>query len=343
MKIKIWNVLILAFIILMAGCTPMVKKRLDPLIGKIYDSKLKKEVAYQMLLQKMMDARVIYLGENHENADHHKIQLRILKDLIRAGKKPIIGFEFFSTDQTGHLMSFVQIATPKILPGSLEIREMDLREKLGWHSHGDPTWQFYYQLIELALKNKLTIFGADLPKCIVKRIVRVGVENLTGVENNLLQPTFFDDMAYQQLMYSKFKAVHCGFSTPKMSERMYQAWIARNDTMAYSIVSMLAEDENQPIVMILGAGHVQHNMAVYDRVSFYKPDLKQINLGLQEIATKLIQVEDYLEETTVENRTFLPSHEYFWFTERNSYEDPCEKFKGMLQGMTKPTGMGGDE
>jgi uncharacterized iron-regulated protein len=341
MKIKIWNAFILVFIFWMIGCTPMIKKSVDPLIGKIYESSKQQEVSYQMLFKKMLDARVIYLGENHENADHHAIQLRILKDLIQAGKKPLIGFEFFSIDQTAHLMSFVQIKPHNTDPQSIVIKEKDLREKLGWHAHGDQAWQYYYQLIELALKNKLTIFGADLPKCIVKRIVRVGAENLTGIENNLLQPTFFDDMPYQQLMYSKFKAVHCGFSTPKMSERMYQAWIARNDTMAYSIVSMLPDDENRPLVMILGAGHVQHNMAVYDRVAFYKPDLNQINLGLQEIATKPSDAKSYMANTVVEDKTFLPSHEYFWFTDRNSYEDPCEKFKGMLQGMTKPTGMGG--
>jgi len=220
MKIRMWNVVILVFIIWIAGCAPMVKKNLDPLIGKIYKSSKQQEVSYQMLFQEMSGAQVIYLGENHENADHHKIQLQIVQDLIDAGKKPIIGFEFFSIDQTAHLMSFVQVNPHSPFPQSIDIREKDLREKLGWHAHGDQSWRFYYQLIELALKNRLIIFGADLPKCIVKRIIRVGVENLTGIENNMLQPTFFEDRFYKQLMYSKFKAVHCGFSTPKMSERM---------------------------------------------------------------------------------------------------------------------------
>lgn len=339
MKFKVLNVIFSIFIVWLIGCTPMINKRIDPLIGKIYDSSNQKEISYEELFKKIQANQVIYLGENHENSDHHAIQLQILQDLIRAGKKPLIGFEFFSTAQTSHLMTFVQAKSYGDSNEEANIRENDLREKLGWQNQNDQFWKFYFQLIELALKNRLTIFGTDLPKGVIKRIVRVGIGQLTPVEKKFIQSTNFNDPIYKKLMFSKFKAVHCGFSTPKMSERMYQDWVARNDSMASSIAAMLLDDVNQPLVMILGGGHVQHNMAVFERVAHLKPGITQLNLGLQEVAIQPEDLSAYMEATKLDNREFLPSHEYFWFTQRNSYEDPCDKFREMLKGMAETKGM----
>ena len=136
-------------------------------------------------------------------------------------------------------------------------------------------------------------------------------------------------------MCAKFKAAHCGFCNERMSERMYQSWTARNDAMAYSIASMVQEDSNQPIAMIIGGGHTQHNMAVFERVTFFRPSIKQVNVGIQEVAIKPVPAETYMEKTMLDGREFLPAHEYIWFTDRASYEDPCEQFFKQMSKMKK--------
>ena len=313
----------------------MLTKRDDPLIGKLFSSATQKEISYGELLNKMVAVDIIYLGENHDNAGQHQHQLRIIEDLIKNGKKPRLGFEFFSTDQTGSLMSYVAQKKWKH-PGQSDSKgEEQLRSNLGWQNRTDESWQFYFAFINLALKNNLTVFGADLPRGIIKRITQKGVGHLTNIEKSFLKPSGFLDNAYRELMFAKFKNAHCGFAHQKMMEKMYETWLERNDAMAHSIITMFNEAPDQPIVVILGKGHVEHNMAVFGQVKSLQNNIRQLNLGFFEISLTPSDLVDYFPVETVAGKPFLPSHEFVWFTQRSSYEDPCARFEKMLRSMKK--------
>ena len=318
------------------GCAPMKVKRDDPLIGKIFASENQREISYKDWLAKATLADVIYLGENHENADHHQIQFDIISDLIKAGKKPQLGFEFFSVEQTSYLMAYAK-GKSKGMHGtvSAKTQEKRLRINLGWQYRSDRNWQFYFRLIKLAKTHKLMIFGADLSAGTVTRIARGGIDELTPVEQKLLQPTGFENSAYKKLMFNKFKASHCGYARKDHQERMYQTWIARNDTMARSIVAMSEARPKEPVVMILGGGHTEYNMAVFERVQMLMPEIRQMNLGLQEIYIKPAPLNSYLEATEIDGVKFDAGHQYFWFTQRFSYDDPCKRFRKALKKMGK--------
>lgn len=318
------------------GCTPMKIKRDDPLIGKIFTTIDQRELTRTELLDKATAADVIYLGENHENADHHQIQFDMINDLLKAGKKPQLGFEFFSVEQTSFLMAYVGGNKRRMHGASSEEGlEKRLRQNLGWQIRSDRSWQFYFRFIKLAKKHQLTVFGADLPAGIISRIARGGIDALTPVEKTLLQPTGFTHAAYKKLMFEKFKASHCGFAREDHQERMYQTWVARNDAMARSIVAMAEAQPEQPVVVILGRGHTEHNMAVFERVLHLKPGVRQLNLGLTEIYRQPAPLESYLQTTEIDGQTFDPAHPFLWFTQRFSYEDPCERFKKHLKKMSE--------
>lgn len=313
------------------GCSPMTVKRDDPLIGKIFASADQSEISYAALLDRATRVGVIYLGENHENADHHRIQLELIRDLIAKGKQPQIGFEFFSVEQTSYLMGYTTGRFPGGHGVSEKNLEVRLRHDLGWQNREDRSWQFYFEFLKLARDRHLTVFGADLAAGTVNRIARTGIDGLTPVEKALLRPTGFDSPPYKELMFEKFKAAHCGFARESHQERMYQTWLARNDTMARSIVAMADASPDQPVVVILGGGHTEHNMGVFERVQHLRPDIRQLNLGLTEIFRESAPLDEYLSTTTIGGQTFLPAYEYLWFTQRFSYEDPCLRFKEQLK------------
>ncbi len=334
---KLAKKLLIALLIgTLLGCTPMKVKRDDPLIGKIFASEDQREISYKNWLAKATLADVIYLGENHENADHHQIQFDIINDLIKAGRKPQLGFEFFSVEQTSYLMAYANKKSKrKHGTVSAETQEKRLRVNLGWQNRSDRNWQFYFRLIELAKTHQLLIFGADLSAGTVTRIARGGINGLTPVENKLLQPTGFENSAYKKLMFEKFKASHCGYARKDHQERMYQTWIARNDTMARSIVAMSEARPTELVVMILGGGHAEYNMAVFERVQVLIPEIRQMNLGLQEIYLEPAPLNSYLDTTEIDGVKFEAAHQFFWFTQRFSYDDPCKRFRKALKKMGK--------
>lgn len=332
-----WLALMILITALIGGCTQTQQKtmRQDPLIGTIVSSQTGKQVSYDLLLKKALAAEVVYLGEKHDNAEHHAHQRRLIKDLIQQGTSPILGFEFFSMEQTGALMRYVTQAGSPHGDTHDHIAEQRLRRDLGWLSRSDESWEFYFSFIRLARENKLIVFGADLPREIVRRITRNGVDSLTAVELSLLRSTDLRNEAYRELMYDAFKAAHCGFAHQEMQEKMYQAWLQRNDTMAFSLVQMHRQYPDRPIVMILGNGHVEYNMAVYERATFLQPSLNQLNIGLQEISIHPAPLTDYLQTVTRKGREFPPPHDFLWFTQRSSYENPCETFHNQLKQLKK--------
>ncbi len=315
------------------NCTTMTPKREDPLIGKIVDSSNEGEISYLQLLEQATHSDVIYLGENHENADHHEIQLKIIRDLIEAGKKPQLGFEFFSIEQTGYLTAYVRRSSNRMHKLPEDKLEGKLRRELGWQDRPDKTWLFYFRFMQLARKHQLTVFGADLPAGTVRSISRNGIDGLSPVEKSLLQPTGYKNKAYKKLMFEKFKAAHCGFAMKNHQERMYETWLARNDTMSRSITAMAEANPKQPVIVILGGGHTQHNMGVFERTGHLLPDVRQLNIGLTEIFRQEAPLEAYLQHETIDGQRFQPAHEYLWFTQRSSYKDPCKRFRKHLEAM----------
>ncbi|MBF0279979.1 MAG: ChaN family lipoprotein [SAR324 cluster bacterium] len=305
----------------------LASPREDPLIEQIVVASTQQSISEEELIQKMLAVDVLYFGEKHDNKRHHEIQKNLLESLIAQGKKPILGFEFFYQHQSSDLIQFIE-AMPSPFhkkQASPEKAEKQLRQQLGWQNRSDEDWHYYFSLIKLAKQHRLSVFGADLPKGLVTRISRGGVETLNPVESRLLNPTGFENENYRQLMYEKFKDSHCGWSSPELSRKLYQSWIARNDAMAQALAAMITP-ETGPVVLVVGGGHIGHNMGVYERVEHLHPGVKQLNFGMIEIFMEPAPLADYLERPQVEEITYLPMHEIYWFTQRADYEDPCKKF-----------------
>jgi len=312
----------------LSGCSlvPSEVRRDDALLGQIVDSRSGQSLGVDALVERMAAADVVYLGESHDNADHHAKQKQLLEALVARGMMPVLGFEFFDVGQTGYLQQYVsgQASMMQLHGGASPLTpEQRLRRQLGWQERSDRDWDFYFQLIELAKTHQLSIFGADLAAGIKLRLSRVGISGLNPVESYQLVRMQNPGDDYRELMYAKFREGHCGWGEEPMLSRLYQTWNARNNRMAESIVQMASGSDGAPVVMILGNGHTEHNRAVYGQVAYLNPGLQQLNLALQPISIDPSPLADYLAATTVGATDFGPRHELLWFTQRHDYQDPC--------------------
>ncbi|MBF0138343.1 MAG: ChaN family lipoprotein [Magnetococcales bacterium] len=299
-----------------------------------------KVISRQDLLARMGEARVIYLGEKHDNPTQHQLQREIIQNLVEMGKRPAIGLEFFSRAQTSWLLNFTEAkqspmkgSAAESSHASLSHEGESLRQRLGWEQR--PEWDFYYPLILVARHKKLPVFGADLPQGMRFHITRVGMSGISPVERALIPSTGFVHEDYRQLMQKQLSEAHCGAAAPDLLDRLYATWVARNDTMAASITAMLKElPSSEPIVMILGAGHVARDMGVLERVAHLNPGVRQLNLGFKEISASPATSDfaTYQQPVQVGNTRFAPEHGYLWFTPPAPAtdapdQDPCALFR----------------
>lgn len=341
------SVILFQFLILTA-CShipksqPQVKNLDDPIINQIYSSAKQVPEEFGGLLDAMLESDVIYLGENHDNTHQHRIQLDIIEALVAKGLQPAIGFEFFSRQQTSHLIRH-QNSDDKYHHADAEhSAEKLLRVQLGWAENRDEDWQHLYPILQYAREQKLPVFGADLSPTLRKQLSKGGYAGLNPVEKLLVPESTFSNPDYQEFMYQRFTQAHCGWRDDNYLQNLYATWLARNEAMAESIVTMHRSAPEQPIVMILGAGHTEFNMAVFERTQNLKPDIRQLNLRLQAVAEQPVPATDYFESLKINDQSFGLPFEYFWFTARMpEKEDPCKaflKYKNKHAKSHKPAG-----
>lgn len=312
---------------------PKTMVRQDPLIGKIIHAPDHQFIPFNTLVDKIADQDVIYLSEKHDNPMHHTIQHQIIKALIDKKKVPILGFEFFSMEDTPFLLSFADSGKAAHTPKMEAAIEKQARKKLGWDTQSDTMWAYYYDLMKLARENHLPIAGIDLSTSQKHRITRKGLEGLSAIEKKTLFSSRLSNAPYETHMKSIFKSVHCGMGNEKMTSRLYDTWVARNDKMALSISQLYEKEPKGPIVVIIGRGHTEYGLGVMDRVKALNPQLSQVNIGLTEITRAPSDLADYLHPLKLEGFEPTAPSDYLWFTQRVSYADPCEEFKAALKKM----------
>jgi uncharacterized iron-regulated protein len=311
--------------------------RQDPLIDKIIHTATRHPTPLNTLVTRIADFDVIYLSEKHDNPLHHAIQHRIIQHLVEQKKSPILGFEFFSMDDTPLLLNFSDSGKAP-LPKMETALERQIRKQLNWDSQSDTMWAYYYDLLKLARENNLLISGLDLSGSQKRRITRKGFEGLTPIEKKIIFSSHFSNEPYEAYMKSVFKSVHCGMGHGKMTSRLYDTWVARNDKMALSIsqlyeAQLYKKGAKGPIVIIIGGGHTQYGLGVMDRVTAINPEISQMNIGLTEITREPSNLGEYLEPLELEGFEPVLPADYLWFTQRVSYKDPCEEFKASLKKM----------
>ena len=326
-------VFLLIPMIFACATAPKTPMRQDPLIGKIINTASRQPIPFNKLVDKIANYDVIYLSEKHDNPMHHAIQHRIIQDLVQKEKLPTLGFEFFSMDDTPLLLNFADSGKAAHTPKMEAAIEQQTRKKLNWDSQSDAMWAYYYDLLKLARDNQLLISGLDLSSSQKRRITRKGLEGLTPIEKKLIFSSQFSNAPYESHMKSVFKAVHCGMGHGKMTSRLYDTWVARNDKMALSISQLYKKGAKGPIVVIIGGGHTEHGLGVMDRVTAINPDISQVNIGLTEITRDPSVLEDYIQPLELEGFKPMPPADYIWFTQRVSYKDPCEEFKAAFKKM----------
>ncbi len=141
-------------------------------------------------------------------------------------------------------------------------------------------------------------------------------------------------------MKSVFVQVHCGMDHGRMTDRLYDTWLARNDRMALSVVQLAKAIQQTPdstmagpVVVIIGAGHTDYGLGVIDRVKHLYPAVSQVNLAMTEINREPAGLDHYISPLDLEGLEPNPVADYLLFTQRVSYEDPCEKFRATFEKM----------
>ncbi|SPD75231.1 conserved exported hypothetical protein [uncultured Desulfobacterium sp.] len=297
MKSSLGLCLVLALLAVTGGCSIM-RHNMPPLakidgmsrhfsIGRIIKMETGETLSFEQMIARIESSDLIFIGEVHDNPEHHLIQVQILQALIARRGPLTVAMECFQKMQ--------QPAIDRYLAG--EITEGEFLDAVDW----DNQWSFDYSLyrpLVLEVKDKGgKILAINAQNGIVRKVARSGLDSLSADERSKLAGEIdlsherhrnylaevFDQEAHKHL---------------KNFDNFYQAQCVWEDTMAENIAQSI-KNAQMPVVVFVGNGHIVNKFGIPDRTIKRQP---------AKMATIML--------TPIEGQTTLAreSADYVWLT-----------------------------
>ena len=197
-------------------------------------------VPWPDMIASLMAARVIAVGEKHDEAAHHRVQAYVLESVARRDANVVVGLEMVSQDLQAGLDDFMSGRTS----------EADFARF--WKKAWGYDYALYKPVFDVARARRLRVVGLNAPIAVVSTVAKKGVAGLTPAERALLPATVAEsaDARYRAFVKDSLS----GHKLPPEAEaRMTEAQAVWNETMGAKVAELAAASR---VVVIAGQGHM---------------------------------------------------------------------------------------
>jgi uncharacterized iron-regulated protein len=232
----------------------------------------KKSVDLAEIVKNVAGADVIFLGEIHDNARYHQVQLEIIRSLHAKQFTLAIGLEMFTTEDQQQLDDWIE--------GKLDEEQFKQVYSRNW-SYG---WQLYRDLFLFARDNHVPLIALNIPKAIIAKVVAQGYSSLQESE---IPPKISWALNESQAYYMRTIAKQVFGNTPpdKLVARLCEAQALRNNWMAWNVAKYKKNRQEDKVVVLAGTWHavksgVPERLAAYETLTYkvILPELPEFNL-----------------------------------------------------------------
>lgn len=206
-------------------------------------------------------AQIIFLGEQHDNPDHHAVQAAWVAALAPRA----LVFEMLTPEQAA-------LVTPQN-----RVDAVGLEAVLGWNASGWPDFAMYYPIFAAAPEAE--IFGAGVPRDRVRALMQ---EDLAQVVDPETATRFGLDAHLppdQQVLREDLqRSAHCDALPEELLPRMVSVQRLRDAALADAALDAL-ERLGGPVVVITGNGHAREDWGAPFLLRQAADDVKIFSLG----------------------------------------------------------------
>ena len=248
------------------------------------------------LADRFRDADVVLLGEVHDNAEHHILQAR----LTAALQPSAIVFEMIEPGQARGI-------TPRLRKDAVA-----LEAHLAWEDRGWPDFSMYFPLFFMS--HRAAIFGGALPRDDVRRAVSESGAAVLGDAATLFGLDQALPADQQETRNALQQAAHCNALPENILPGMVEAQRLRDAALARAVVNALAQNNDGPVVVIAGNGHIREDWGIPHALRHYAEATGE-SLTIATLAQYEVEAPD------------TPPVTHWVVTSAAPRSDPCEGFK----------------
>jgi uncharacterized iron-regulated protein len=213
--------------------------------GQIINMETGETVAFDELIDQLEKKDLVFIGETHDNPEHHLIQVQLLQALMARHDLPLtVAVEFFQAYQ--------QEVLDQYMKGSIT-EEMFLKG-VGWRKAWGFDYHFYRPLIVMTKQRGGQILAINAPRDITRKVARFGLSGLEPKEREELAVDIdLTDESHRAYVWEAYKK-HPHINL-KSFDFFYQAQCVWEDTMAENIGKSLIKGKRK-MVVFTGNGHI---------------------------------------------------------------------------------------
>jgi uncharacterized iron-regulated protein len=207
-----------------------------PVVGEIRDLRSDQALTAEELIERLEKSSRLIVGEQHDNRDHHELQLWLLQSLGQRRPQGSLLLEMLTPDQQPRVDDVRHASTPPAdLPGALT-----------WQSGWD--WNLYGPIVRFALTQPYPLLAANLDTPEV-RAVYANPPTLSGSRSNAAS---VKDELLKQVSDS-----HCGLLPTSQMPAMLAVQQQRDRRMAERLLAAPT-----PSLLFAGAYHARKDVGV---------------------------------------------------------------------------------
>src|SRR3990172_3819277 len=166
---RFWRLFVLAACGLIIGCAsvpfhpPWISK-IDVLTEPIGPEEILKlpegeKISFQHLLAELPANGVVFVGESHNQIEHHQIQTNLLKELLKREKNPVIAMEMFERSKQ-----------PILDRGSQgQLTEEEFLKEVQWDTFWGFDYSLYKPILDEVKEHRLKVLGLNTQRELVRR------------------------------------------------------------------------------------------------------------------------------------------------------------------------------
>lgn len=222
-------------------------------------------VSWEAMVDTLAGADMVFLGEQHDDASTHRLELAVLEGLAARGRTVTLALEMFERD--------VQPLLDRYLAGA--IGEVAMRSG----SRPWPNYESDYRpLVEFARARGWAVVASNVPRPIASAVGRGGlavVDTLVAAERAYVAAELScPDDRYRSKFVGQMAGMggHGGADSAAaraMLERYYQAQCVKDETMGESVAAAVAP--GRVVVHVNGAFHSDERLGTVTRALRRRP------------------------------------------------------------------------
>ena len=218
-----------------------------------------KKISFERFIEKLLNYKVIYLGEIHTSKEIHEFQLRVIKELYKRDRKLIIAMETFQQQFQEYLDRYIDC----------EITEEEMLRKTEYRKRWGFNKRLYEGIWKFAKERGIRLIALNVPSELLREVRKKGLENVKSI--HLPGKIIYPPEEYRKFLIKQMKQ-----HRRKLNEKRFidiqTTW---DNGMAYKIIKTLIIYPDHRIVVIVGKGHLYKGYGIpYVLKRFYK-NIKQ--------------------------------------------------------------------